>query len=83
MTALNDTMSIESVPYMPGTRSMVAALTLLVWLPCIVSVAAAAIHGWLAPDWTLPGYIAVDGLTVTIWVVVTLFSGLVHSDSRR
>jgi len=62
---------------------MVAALTRLVWLPCIVSVAAAAIHGWLAPDWTLPGYIAVDGLTVTIWVVVTLFSGLVHSDSRR
>jgi NAD(P)H-quinone oxidoreductase subunit 5 len=33
--------------------------------------------------WEVPGVVAIDGLTVVMWVVVTFFSGIVHSYSRR
>ncbi|GAB3416566.1 NADH dehydrogenase [Haloparvum alkalitolerans] len=33
--------------------------------------------------WTVGGVLVVDGLTAIMWVVVTFFSGIVHSYSRR
>jgi len=33
--------------------------------------------------WAVDGVVAVDGLTVLLWTVVTFFSGIVHSYSRR
>jgi NAD(P)H-quinone oxidoreductase subunit 5 len=33
--------------------------------------------------WELAGVLAVDGLTLLLWTVVTFFSGIVHSYSRR
>jgi NAD(P)H-quinone oxidoreductase subunit 5 len=34
-------------------------------------------------SWTVGSLVAVDGLTVLLWVVATFFSGIVHSYSRR
>ncbi|MFB6119390.1 proton-conducting transporter membrane subunit [Halosegnis sp.] len=60
-----------------------AVLTWLVWTLFVASLAAlvASMRGWTG--WAIPGVIAVDGLTVLLWTVVTFFSGIVHSYSRR
>ena len=59
------------------------ALTRAVWLLWGLSLAALighAVAGW-SP--AVGGLVAVDGLTVLMWTVVTFFSGIVHSYSRR
>ncbi|MGQ3328304.1 proton-conducting transporter transmembrane domain-containing protein [Halorubrum sp. FL23] len=73
--ALPDT-AAES-PYVP------AALTLLMWSLFATSVAVlfARVRFGFAPE--IPGVIAVDGLTVLMWVVVAFFGGIVLSYSRR
>jgi NAD(P)H-quinone oxidoreductase subunit 5 len=58
------------------------ALTWLVWSLFAASVAALAARVLLEGVWAFSG-VAVDGLTVLLWVVVTFFSGIVHSYSRR
>ncbi len=62
---------------------MPVALTWLAWSLFAASVAAliARVRLGFAPE--VPGVIAVDGLTVLLWVVVTFFGGVVHSYSRR
>ncbi|WP_435067673.1 proton-conducting transporter transmembrane domain-containing protein [Haloplanus sp. C73] len=55
-----------------------AMLTRLVWALWMASLGLLAVGA----TWTGPG-VAVDGLTVLMWVVVTFFSGIVHSYSRR
>jgi len=60
-----------------------ALLTRAVWLLWIASLAALVGRQWVGANWELPGVLAVDGLTVLMWVVVTFFSGIVHSYSRR
>jgi NAD(P)H-quinone oxidoreductase subunit 5 len=72
--ALPDTTAVTSV--------VPVALTWLVWSLFAASVAALA--GRVLGDgaWAFAG-LAVDGLTVLLWVVVTFFSGIVHSYSRR
>jgi len=57
-------------------------LTRLVWLLFAGSLAALGLR--LATGWgpELPG-VAVDGLTVLMWTVVSFLSGIVHSYSRR
>jgi len=59
------------------------ALTWLIWSLFAASVAALVgrVRFGFAPE--IPGVIAVDGLTVLMWVVVTFFGGIVHSYSRR
>ncbi|RDZ47960.1 oxidoreductase [Haloferax sp. Atlit-19N] len=59
------------------------ALTKLVWALFAASVAVLFARVRLGGAWEVPGVVAVDGLTVLLWVVVTFFSGIVHSYSRR
>jgi len=63
--------------------SVPVALTWLVWTLFATSVAVLAVRVRIGVSWAVPGLIAVDGLTVLLWVVVTFFSGIVHSYSRR
>jgi NAD(P)H-quinone oxidoreductase subunit 5 len=58
------------------------ALTWLVWSLFAASVAALTARVLVEGAWAFSG-VAVDGLTVLLWVVVTFFSGIVHSYSRR
>jgi len=76
--------SVGAVPETTNTGSPVpAALTYLAWALWIASIAA--LVATLRLDWTpaLAGVVAVDGLTALLWTVVTFFSGIVHSYSRR
>jgi len=73
--ALPDT-TAES-PYVP------VALTWLVWSLFAASIAALVVRVRVGVGWAIPGVIAVNGLTVVMWVVVAFFSGIVHSYSRR
>ncbi|MGM0716305.1 MAG: proton-conducting transporter membrane subunit, partial [Halobacteriota archaeon] len=73
--ALPDT-TVKS-PYVP------VALTWLVWSLFAASIAVLAARIRVGGSWEIPGVIAIDGLTVLMWVVVTFFSGIVHSYSRR
>jgi NAD(P)H-quinone oxidoreductase subunit 5 len=59
------------------------ALTALVWLAFAASVATLVARLRVTGAWEIPGVVAIDGLTVLLWVVVTFFSGIVHSYSRR
>ncbi|MEF8843183.1 MAG: proton-conducting transporter membrane subunit [Haloarculaceae archaeon] len=59
------------------------ALTWLVWSLFAASIALLIARVRFDAVWEIPGPIAVDGLTVLMWVVVTFFSGIVHSYSRR
>ena len=73
--ALPDT-TAES-PFLP------AVLTWLVWSLFAASVVTLIARVRFGISWGIPGMIGVDGLTVLLWVVVTFFSGIVHSYSRR
>jgi len=73
--ALPDT-AVES-PFVP------VALTWLVWSLFAASIAVLIARIRLGGAWEIPGVVAIDGLTVLMWVVVTFFSGIVHSYSRR
>ena len=72
--ALRETANSSSVP---------VALTRLAWTLFAASVAVLVARLRLGGPWEIPGAVAVDGLTVLLWVVVTFFSGIVHSYSRR
>ncbi|WP_251342295.1 proton-conducting transporter membrane subunit [Haloplanus halophilus] len=63
--------------------SVPAVLTWLVWSLFAASIAALVVRIRIGGGWEVPGVIAVDGLTVLMWAVVTFFSGIVHSYSRR
>jgi NAD(P)H-quinone oxidoreductase subunit 5 len=65
------------------SSSVPAALTLLVWTLFAASIAVLLARVRLGGTWEIPGVALVDGLTVLMWVVVTFFSGIVHSYSRR
>ena len=58
-------------------------LTRLAWALFVASLVALVARTRLDGAWEVPGAVAVDGLTVLLWVVVTFFSGIVHSYSRR
>ena len=66
-----------------GSPFASVALTWLVWSLFAASVAALVAHVRLGGTWEISGVVGVDGLTVLLWVVVTFFSGIVHSYSRR
>jgi len=59
------------------------ALTWLAWSLLAASVGVLVARVRFAGTWELAGVVAVDGLTALLWVVVALFSGVVHSYSRR
>jgi NAD(P)H-quinone oxidoreductase subunit 5 len=70
-----------------GTRrsksSTPAVLTRLVWLLWLASLVALVARVLTESAWELYGTISIDGLTVLVWVVVTVLSGILHSYSRR
>jgi NAD(P)H-quinone oxidoreductase subunit 5 len=61
------------------------AFTRLAWLLWVGSVGAlvARLLDGGGSDWTLPGLVVVDGLTLVVWVLVTFLAAVVHSYSRR
>jgi NAD(P)H-quinone oxidoreductase subunit 5 len=63
--------------------SVPVALTWLVWSLFAASIAVLAVRVRSGATWESPGLVVIDGLTVLLWVVVTFFSGVVHSYSRR
>ncbi|KTG19477.1 proton-conducting transporter transmembrane domain-containing protein [Haloferax profundi] len=65
------------------TPRLPVALTRVVWLLWMVSLVLAGLRVSSSESWSLLGLFSVDGLTVVMWVVVTFFSGIVHSYSRR
>jgi len=67
----------------PSPSALPRLATAAVWGLFLLSSAVLALvvsrgHGWSVPD-----LVVVDGLTAVMWVVVTFFSGIVHSYSRR
>ncbi|MDT3435924.1 proton-conducting transporter membrane subunit [Haloarcula sp. 1CSR25-25] len=84
MSGRNSTTTVGSLPDTTAASPLVpVALTWLVWAMFAASIAALAVRVRTGFAWELPGVVAVDGLTVLMWVVVTFFSGIVHSYSRR
>ncbi|WP_096391325.1 proton-conducting transporter transmembrane domain-containing protein [Halopenitus persicus] len=65
------------------SSSVPVVVTWLVWSLFVASIAALIIRANGGGGWGIPGVIAIDGLTVLMWAVVTFFSGIVHSYSRR
>ncbi|WP_423747250.1 proton-conducting transporter membrane subunit (plasmid) [Haladaptatus sp. SPP-AMP-3] len=63
--------------------SVPVVLTWLVWSLFAASIAVLIARVRFGGSWEIPGVVAIDGLTVLMWVVVTFFSGIVHSYSRR
>jgi len=76
--------TVGALPDTATESSLVpVALTWLIWSLFAASVAALVgrVRFGFAPE--VPGVLAVDGLTVLMWVVVAFFGGIVHSYSRR
>jgi len=84
MSEQHSTTTVGSLPDTTAESPFVsAALTWLVWTMFAASIVAVGVRLRVAGAWVVPGLLAVDGLTVLMWVVVTFFSGIVHSYSRR
>ena len=85
MSGEHSTTTVGSLPDATATSPLASvALTWLVWSLFVASVATLAVYVRTAgASWAVPGVVAVDGLTVLLWVAVTFFSGIVHSYSRR
>jgi NAD(P)H-quinone oxidoreductase subunit 5 len=76
--------TVGALPDTTAERPFVpVALTWLVWSLFAASLAALVVRvrSGFAP--AVPGVVAVDGLTVLMWVVVAFFGGVVLSYSRR
>ncbi|RBI64590.1 oxidoreductase [halophilic archaeon] len=67
----------------PSSSMVSRAATAGVWALFLLSLATVAVSVWGGYKWHLSGYVVVDGLTMVVWAVVTFFSGIVHSYSRR
>ncbi|WP_123534238.1 proton-conducting transporter transmembrane domain-containing protein [Halosimplex salinum] len=59
------------------------ATTATVWVLFLLGVGALALSVTNGFEWGIAGVLVYDGLTAVMWVVVTFFSGIVHSYSRR
>ena len=66
-----------------STSTVPATLTRLVWLLWILALGVLAVWSLADTSWKSLGAVAVDGFTLLMWVIVTFFSGIVHSYSRR
>ena len=84
MSANTQSTTVGELPTPTSTDSRVAtALTRLVWLLFAGSLGALAVRLANGSGWEFADLVAVDGLTVVMWVAVTFFSGIVHSYSKR
>jgi len=64
----------------PSTPKVLTRAVWLLWGLSLAALVSHAVAGWSPAVGDL---VAVDGLTVLMWTVVTFFSGIVHSYSRR
>ncbi|MUV88578.1 oxidoreductase [Halapricum sp. CBA1109] len=84
MTGDTQATTVGELPTPDNDRSRVpTALTRAVWLLWAASLGVLAAYALGDGRWAVPGLLAVDGLTVVLWVTVTFFSAIVHSYSRR
>jgi len=84
MSGRNSPTTVGSLPDTTVESPLVpVALTWLVWSMFAASVAVLAVRLRTGFGWEIPDVVAIDGLTVLMWVVVAFFSGIVHSYSRR
>jgi NAD(P)H-quinone oxidoreductase subunit 5 len=84
MTGHSSKPTVGALPDTAAESPLVpVALTWLAWSLFAASVAALVARVRFGGAWAVPGLVAIDGLTVLLWVVVTFFSGIVHSYSRR
>ena len=84
MTQQDQLTTVGSLPKeTPSAGSLPTVLTRLVWLLWVATLGVLGVRVATGESPSLAGVIAVDGLTVVMWVAVTFFSGIVHSYSRR
>jgi NAD(P)H-quinone oxidoreductase subunit 5 len=84
MTEHSSKSTVGALPDVTAKSSSVpVVLTWFVWSLFAASLAALVVRLRVDSAWEIPGVVAIDGLTVLLWVVVTFFSGIVHSYSRR
>ncbi|AGB36055.1 proton-conducting transporter transmembrane domain-containing protein [Natronococcus occultus] len=65
------------------TPTIPRASTWAVWTLFLCSVGVLVLTALRGYEWGHPDLVVIDGLTAVMWVVVTFFSGIVHSYSRR
>ncbi|UPW00496.1 oxidoreductase [Halorussus gelatinilyticus] len=75
--------SVQLPETTPSSSVVSRATTAGVWALFLLSLTTIAVSVWDGYEWYLSGYVVVDGLTTVVWAVVTFFSGIVHSYSRR
>jgi NAD(P)H-quinone oxidoreductase subunit 5 len=84
---MSDGTSNPTVGALPDTTvespSVPVAVTWLVWTLFAASVAVLLARTQIDGPWWIPGVVALDGLTVVMWTVVSFFGGVVLSYSRR
>ncbi|MCX2818227.1 MAG: NAD(P)H-quinone oxidoreductase subunit 5 [Methanobacteriota archaeon] len=83
MTGQNTSPSTVGLPEPPDEPLLPNALTKTVWAVWLASAVAAFLVLRSGEATLLDGLLRIDGLTVVMWLVVTFFSGIVHSYSRR
>ena len=83
MTGHNERSSLAGPPEPHDEPLLPNVLTKLVWTLWLASVVAAALVLRSDAPVSFGGLFRVDGLTAVMWLVVTFFSGIVHSYSRR
>ncbi|WP_049922301.1 proton-conducting transporter transmembrane domain-containing protein [Halopiger djelfimassiliensis] len=67
----------------PPTSLVARAATRIVWALFLCSVGVLALAARSGTEWAFAGVLRIDGLTTVMWAVVSFFSGIVHSYSRR
>jgi NAD(P)H-quinone oxidoreductase subunit 5 len=80
-TQSNDAVQLPETT--PSSSIVPRASTWGVWALFVVYLGLLALSVRRGFEWRIPGYVVVDGLTVVMWVVISFFSGIVHSYSRR
>jgi len=83
MTGTDGRQTIGSIETDAETPLTPLVATRLVWLLWLGTLGVAVARVGAAEPWGVPGLVVVDGLTVLLWTLVTFFSGIVHSYSRR
>jgi len=67
----------------PSASFVPRAATVAVWSLFLATAGVLAVLVSSGQEWRVGDLFVVDGLTAVMWVVVTFFSGIVHSYSRR
>jgi NAD(P)H-quinone oxidoreductase subunit 5 len=84
MAGHNSQTAVGPLPDTTAASPIVSvALTWLVWTLAVASLLVLGVRAASDGAWAIAGVVAVDGLTVLLWVVVSFLSGIVHSYSRR